>query len=96
MLYVDYHSVPRVIIHLSSLLRTHKVPFDYHSVPCFPLSQYLALLTLLCIFLFPQMADPKLPSLLKMLLWTQNQLDEKAAYPRINDLTTAELQDPSI
>ncbi|RLN41449.1 hypothetical protein C2845_PM01G08500 [Panicum miliaceum] len=40
--------------------------------------------------------DPKLPSLLKMLLWTQNQLDEKAAYPRINDLTTAELQDPSI
>ncbi|CAN6301640.1 unnamed protein product, partial [Urochloa humidicola] len=40
--------------------------------------------------------DPKLPSLLKMLLWTQNQLDEKAAYPRINDFTTAELQDPAI
>ncbi|KAF8755858.1 hypothetical protein HU200_011138 [Digitaria exilis] len=30
--------------------------------------------------------DPKLPSLLKMLLWTQNQLDEKAAYPRIKRL----------
>ncbi|AQL08212.1 hypothetical protein Zm00014a_009812 [Zea mays] len=40
--------------------------------------------------------DPKLPSLLKMLKWTQNQLDEKAAYPRINDFTTAALEDPSI
>ncbi|KAB1199874.1 hypothetical protein CJ030_MR0G011033 [Morella rubra] len=40
--------------------------------------------------------DPKLPSLLKMLIWTQNQLDEKAAYPRINDLTTATLEDPAV
>ncbi|KDO75825.1 hypothetical protein CISIN_1g026151mg [Citrus sinensis] len=40
--------------------------------------------------------DPKLPSLLKMLLWAQNQLDEKAAYPRINDLATATLEDPAI
>ncbi|XP_068639776.1 protein GID8 homolog isoform X1 [Aristolochia californica] len=40
--------------------------------------------------------DPKLPSLLKMLIWAQNQLDEKAAYPRINDLSTAVLEDPSI
>ncbi|AQL08214.1 LisH and RanBPM domains containing protein [Zea mays] len=31
-----------------------------------------------------------------MLKWTQNQLDEKAAYPRINDFTTAALEDPSI
>ncbi|XP_050108486.1 protein GID8 homolog isoform X3 [Malus sylvestris] len=40
--------------------------------------------------------DPKLPSLLKMLLWAQNQLDEKAAYPRINDLSTAKLEDPTV
>lgn len=39
--------------------------------------------------------DPKLPSLLKMLIWAQNQLDEKAAYPRIKDLSTAALQDPA-
>ncbi|KAF9672299.1 hypothetical protein SADUNF_Sadunf11G0026900 [Salix dunnii] len=39
---------------------------------------------------------PKLPNLLKMLLWAQNQLDEKAAYPRINDLSTAMLEDPAI
>ncbi|KAL4568133.1 hypothetical protein LXL04_023735 [Taraxacum kok-saghyz] len=40
--------------------------------------------------------DPKLPSLLRMLLWAQNQLDEKAAYPRITDLFTATLEDPAI
>lgn len=40
--------------------------------------------------------DPKLPSLLKMLIWAQNQLDEKAAYPRINDLSTAMLEDPTV
>ncbi|XP_030969061.1 protein GID8 homolog isoform X2 [Quercus lobata] len=40
--------------------------------------------------------DPKLPSLLKMLIWAQNQLDEKAAYPRINDLSTAKLEDPAV
>ncbi|CAL5408742.1 unnamed protein product [Camellia sinensis] len=40
--------------------------------------------------------DPKLPSLLKMLLWAQNQLDEKAAYPRIKDLATATLEDPAV
>nr|AAP46639.1 PG4 [Hordeum vulgare] len=39
---------------------------------------------------------PKLPSLLKMLIWTQNQLSEKAAYPRINNLSTADLEDPAI
>ncbi|KAK6917498.1 CTLH/CRA C-terminal to LisH motif domain [Dillenia turbinata] len=39
--------------------------------------------------------DPKLPSLLKMLIWAQNQLDEKAVYPRINDLSTAKLEDPA-
>ncbi|KAL5715631.1 Glucose-induced degradation complex subunit [Ranunculus cassubicifolius] len=40
--------------------------------------------------------DPKLPSLLKMLVWAQNQLDEKAAYPKINDLSTAALEDPAV
>ncbi|KAL3519682.1 hypothetical protein ACH5RR_017831 [Cinchona calisaya] len=40
--------------------------------------------------------DPKLPSLLKMLIWAQNQLDEKAAYPRINDLSSATLEDPGV
>ncbi|PHU19133.1 Glucose-induced degradation protein 8 -like protein [Capsicum chinense] len=40
--------------------------------------------------------DPKLPSLLKMLLWAQNQLGEKAVYPRINDLSTATLEDPAV
>ncbi|XP_042428642.1 protein GID8 homolog [Zingiber officinale] len=40
--------------------------------------------------------DPKLPSLLKKLIWTQNQLDEKAAYPKINNLTTAALDDPAV
>ncbi|KAG9133788.1 hypothetical protein Leryth_018399 [Lithospermum erythrorhizon] len=40
--------------------------------------------------------DPKLPSLLKMLIWAQNKLDEKAAYPRINNLSTAALEDPIV
>ncbi|GMH05417.1 hypothetical protein Nepgr_007257 [Nepenthes gracilis] len=40
--------------------------------------------------------DPKLPSLLKMLIWAQNQLDEKAAYPRIKDLSTAALEDSTV
>ncbi|KAL6553247.1 Glucose-induced degradation complex subunit [Orobanche gracilis] len=40
--------------------------------------------------------DPKLPSLLKMLIWVQNQLDEKATYPRITDLSTAALEDPAV
>ncbi|GAQ80360.1 hypothetical protein KFL_000520320 [Klebsormidium nitens] len=38
--------------------------------------------------------DPRLPSLLKMLVWAQNQLDEKVSYPRINDLVNATLEDP--
>ncbi|KAM0848215.1 hypothetical protein ACQ4PT_054538 [Festuca glaucescens] len=40
--------------------------------------------------------DPKLTSLLKMLIWTQDQLDEKAAYPRINNFSTAALEDLAI
>eukprot|EP01018_Ginkgo_biloba_P022283 Gb_01058 [translate_table: standard] len=37
--------------------------------------------------------DPKLPSLLKMLIWAQNQLDEKACYPHISDIANATLED---
>ncbi|XP_047964739.1 protein GID8 homolog [Salvia hispanica] len=40
--------------------------------------------------------DPKLPSLMKMLMGAQNQLDEKASYPRLNDISTATLEDPSL
>ncbi|XP_026410788.1 protein GID8 homolog isoform X1 [Papaver somniferum] len=40
--------------------------------------------------------DPKLPSLLKMLIWAQNQLDEKSTYPGINNLVTAVLEDPAV
>lgn len=31
-----------------------------------------------------------------MLIWAQNELDEKAAYPRINDLSSAKLEDPAV
>lgn len=40
--------------------------------------------------------DPKLPSLLKMLIWAQNQLDVKAFYPRITNLSTASLENPAV
>ncbi|KAJ3271960.1 Glucose-induced degradation complex subunit [Terramyces sp. JEL0728] len=39
-----------------------------------------------------QEKDPKLPSLLKMLIWAQNQLEEKVSFPKINNLATAELE----
>ena len=38
--------------------------------------------------------DPKLPSLLKMLLWAQNQLGEKVSFPKVTNLTTAEYEYP--
>ncbi|KAG9285822.1 hypothetical protein G9A89_013247 [Geosiphon pyriformis] len=42
-----------------------------------------------------QEKDPKLPSLLKMLVWAQNQLDEKLSFPLMRNLATAELvEDP--
>ncbi|XVE87980.1 hypothetical protein DITRI_Ditri19aG0031500 [Diplodiscus trichospermus] len=40
--------------------------------------------------------DPKLPGLLKMLIWAQNQLDEKAAYPCINNFSNDTLEDPMV
>ncbi|KAI8376329.1 CTLH/CRA C-terminal to lish motif domain-containing protein [Radiomyces spectabilis] len=35
--------------------------------------------------------EPRLPNLLKMLAWSQEQLDEKAEYPRIEDFVKADL-----
>ncbi|TPX30342.1 hypothetical protein SmJEL517_g06079 [Synchytrium microbalum] len=37
--------------------------------------------------------DPKLPTMLKMLVWAQNQLDEKYTYPKVKNLVTTELED---
>jgi glucose-induced degradation protein 8 len=44
-----------------------------------------------------QEKEPRLPGLLKRLIWAQNQLDDKkVVYPRIapNDLVTATLSEP--
>mmetsp|Transcript_23543 Transcript_23543/g.38683 ORF Transcript_23543/g.38683 Transcript_23543/m.38683 type:complete len:226 (-) Transcript_23543:207-884(-) len=42
-----------------------------------------------------QEKDPKLPSLLKMLIWSEDQLAEKEVkFPRINDLVSATLEGP--
>ncbi|CAG8717223.1 5761_t:CDS:2, partial [Acaulospora colombiana] len=38
-----------------------------------------------------QEKDPKLPSMLKMLVWAQDELDEKVLFPRMKNLVTAEL-----
>eukprot|EP00164_Ancoracysta_twista_P001853 GFYU01002434.1.p1 GENE.GFYU01002434.1~~GFYU01002434.1.p1 ORF type:complete len:225 (+),score=77.40 GFYU01002434.1:69-743(+) len=40
-----------------------------------------------------QEKDPKLPSMLKMLLWAQKQLDEKVKFPHIENMVTAELSE---
>ncbi|KAI9209126.1 CTLH/CRA C-terminal to lish motif domain-containing protein [Polychytrium aggregatum] len=48
-----------------------------------------AILTAQC-----QEKDPKLPSLLKMLVWAQTQLEEKAVFPKVRDFVTAKLEDP--
>ncbi|KAJ2637701.1 hypothetical protein GGF40_002177 [Coemansia sp. RSA 1286] len=42
-----------------------------------------------------QPKEPKLPALLQLLAWTQDQLDEKASYPRINNIVSAVLTNPS-
>ena len=44
---------------------------------------------------FVQEQEPRLPNLLKMIVWSQQQLDEKLNYPRINNLVTAELTSPT-
>lgn len=38
-----------------------------------------------------QEQEPRLPMLLKMLIWAHNQLDEKLLYPHVIDLATAQL-----
>jgi len=40
-----------------------------------------------------QEREPRLLLLLKMMLWAQQQLDDKASYPHITDLATASLSD---
>ncbi|KAJ1729800.1 hypothetical protein LPJ72_004783 [Coemansia sp. Benny D160-2] len=41
-----------------------------------------------------QPKEPKLPALLQLLAWTQDQLDRKATYPRINNIIEAVLEEP--
>ncbi|KAI9032163.1 CTLH/CRA C-terminal to lish motif domain-containing protein [Hyaloraphidium curvatum] len=38
--------------------------------------------------------SPKLPSLIRMLLWSQQQLEERANFPKIKDVVTSHLEDP--
>ncbi|KAJ3390919.1 hypothetical protein HDU84_006763 [Entophlyctis sp. JEL0112] len=42
-----------------------------------------------------QERTPKLPMLLKMLVWAQNQLEERVSFPQIKNLLTAELVEES-
>ena len=42
-----------------------------------------------------QEQEPRLPLLLKMLLWAHKQLEEKVVYPEIPNLLTGELSVPS-
>ena len=42
-----------------------------------------------------QEQEPRLPTLLKLLLWAQSQLDSKLQYPRMVDLVAGRLSDPS-
>jgi hypothetical protein len=43
----------------------------------------------------PQEAEPKLPNLLKLLIWAQKQLDEKSMFPRVDNLVSGELAEPA-
>ena len=38
--------------------------------------------------------ESRLPLLIKTLLWSQHQLDEKAEYPHVTDLVTGQLSEP--
>ena len=42
-----------------------------------------------------QEQEPRLPMLLKMLLWAHKQLEDKVSYPSIPDLSTGELAVPA-
>ena len=48
-----------------------------------------------CGFAVPQEAEPKLPNLLKLLIWAQKQLGEKALFPRVDNLVSGELAEPA-
>lgn len=41
-----------------------------------------------------QEKEPRLPALIKLLAWAQDQLDERAFYPRMTDLTTGGMSYP--
>lgn len=41
-----------------------------------------------------QEEEARLPNLLKMVVWTQKQLDDKLHYPRIEDLAMGQLIEP--
>lgn len=43
---------------------------------------------------FCQDKDPKLPIMLKMLVWAQNQLEEKVRFPKMRDFALGELEEP--
>ncbi|KAJ3124306.1 hypothetical protein HK098_001218 [Nowakowskiella sp. JEL0407] len=49
-----------------------------------------AILTAQC-----QDKEPKLPTLIRMMTWAQNQLDERVSYPKMTNFVTAELEIPS-
>ncbi|CAG8454781.1 15198_t:CDS:2 [Funneliformis mosseae] len=38
-----------------------------------------------------QEKDPKLPNMIKMLVWAQDELEEELSFPKVNNLITAEL-----
>lgn len=38
--------------------------------------------------------EPRLPFLLKLMMWAQGQLDEKCTYPHITDLASGALVEP--
>jgi glucose-induced degradation protein 8 len=41
---------------------------------------------------FSQDKDPKLPTMLKILKWAQDKLDEKVVFPKLRDLSTGEIE----
>ena len=42
---------------------------------------------------YNQEQEPRLQTLMKMLLWSQDQLAEKATFPKMIDLSTGQLAD---
>jgi hypothetical protein len=50
------------------------------------------LLLLLLPHMQAQEKEPRLPQLLRLLLWAQGQLDTKATYPKLTDLASGQLE----